>query len=101
MRGEKEPCDESPTACRADPLQYRILGVWSDGKARAYPLSAFDKGNTSLEQELGGKKFALAYDHDNRSLRVAEADEGLQWLHPFCFAWYAFRPHTEVFARTN
>jgi len=81
------------------PAKSLILGVWSDGKARAYPLSAFGNASTSLEQELDGRQFNLLYDHDNRSLRVAESDEGLQWMYSFWFAWYAFRPHTEVFSR--
>lgn len=81
------------------PAKSPVLGVWSDGKARAYPLSAFGKASTSLEQELDGRQFKLLYDHDNRSLRVAESDEGLQWMYSFWFAWYAFRPHTEVFSR--
>lgn len=83
------------------PAKALILGVWSDTKARAYPLSALGRLNTSLEQELDGKQFKLVYDHANRCLRVERADEGLQWMYSFWFAWYAFHPHTEVFTGTR
>lgn len=79
------------------PAKSPILGVWSHGKARAYPLAAFNARGISLEQKLEGKQFKLVYDHQNKSLRVAQADEGLQWMYSFWFAWYAFRPHTEVY----
>ena len=79
------------------PAKSPILGVWSDGNARAYPLAAFNARNKSLEQELDGKQFKLLYDPQRKSLRVAEADDGLQWMYSFWFAWYAFRPQTDVY----
>ncbi len=79
------------------PAKSLILGVWSGGKARAYPLSAFNAGNKLLEQELNAKHFKLVYNDQHKSLRVAEADEGLQWMYSFWFAWYAFRPHTDLY----
>ena len=80
------------------PAKSLILGVWSEGKAKAYPLRAFSARTKSLKQELNGKQFKLIYDQQHKSLRVAQADEGLQWMYSFWFAWYAFRPHTEVFS---
>jgi hypothetical protein len=50
-----------------------------------------------LKQELDGKRLKLVYDGQHKSLRVAQADEGLQWMYSFWFAWYAFRPHTDVY----
>jgi uncharacterized protein DUF3179 len=79
------------------PAKSPVLGVWSDGKARAYSLSAFGAPNILLKQELGGKKFNLVYDDQHKSLRVEQADEGLQWMYSFWFAWYAFRPDTEIY----
>jgi hypothetical protein len=79
------------------PAKSLILGVWSDGKARAYPLRAFNARSTSMEQELDAKQFKLVYDDQHKSLRIAQADEGLQWMYSFWFAWYAFRTHTEVY----
>ncbi len=79
------------------PAKAMVLGVWSEGKARAYPLSAFNARSKSLKQELNGKHFKLVYDDQHKSLRVTEADEGLQWMYSFWFAWYAFRPHTDLY----
>lgn len=85
-----------PTSNRL-PAKSLVLGVWSDGKARAFPLAAFKARDMSLEQELDGKRFELVYDHQSSSLRVAQADEELQWIYSFWFAWYAFRPQTDVY----
>jgi len=78
------------------PAKSPVLGVWSDGTARAYPISVFDPRGETLEQELAGKRFTLIYDGQHKTLRVASADEGVHWMYAFWFAWYAFRPHTEV-----
>ncbi len=87
-----------PTSNRL-PVNTAVLGVWSGGTARAYPLSAFDPQGQTLEQELGGKRFTLVYDGQHKALRVASADENLHWMYAFWFAWYAFRPHTEVYQK--
>lgn len=79
------------------PAKAPVLGVWAGGKARAYPLSAFDPRGETLDQELAGKRFRLIYDGQHKAVRVASADEGIQWMYSFWFAWYAFRPHTDVY----
>lgn len=79
------------------PAKSLVLGVWSGGQARAYPLDAFDPQGEILDQQLGDERFRLAYDGRHESLRVTEADDELQWMYSFWFAWYAFRPHTEVY----
>ena len=80
------------------PAKVPVLGVWVGGKARAYPLSAFDPRGETLNQEIDGKRFTLIYDGQHKAVRVASADEGVQWMYSFWFAWYAFRPHTDVYA---
>jgi hypothetical protein len=80
------------------PAKSRVLGVWSGEKARAYPLTSFDRRGATLEQELDGQRFKLVYDGQHKSLRVASADEGVQWMYAFWFAWYAFRPHTDIYS---
>jgi len=50
------------------------------------------------EQQLDGKRFTLVYDEREKTLRVVSADEGVQWMYAFWFAWHAFRPQTEVFS---
>lgn len=83
----------------AMPLKERILGIWDESTAIAIPASAFGRKSIQVEQEVNGKKIVLAFDAADQTLRVVSADEGLQWLNSFWFAWYAFRPQTEVVAR--
>ncbi len=79
------------------PAKRPVLGVWSEKSARAFPLSAFGRESKSLEQEIDGRKFTVIFDADAGSLRVADADAGVNWMYSYWFAWYAFRPKTEVF----
>jgi hypothetical protein len=81
------------------PAKSRVLGVWTDKSARAYPESAFSRDRTRITEELDSKKLTIEYNPDARSLRVAEAEEGVHWMYSLWFAWYAFRPETEVFVR--
>jgi hypothetical protein len=80
------------------PVKSLVLGVWSGEQARAYPLASFDPQGETLDQQLDGKRFRLVYDGQSKSLRVAEADAGVQWMYSFWFAWCAFRPHTDFYA---
>lgn len=76
-----------------------VLGIWKGEKsAKAYPLSAFDEERTELIDELDGHTVVLRYNPDAQSLRVAEAPGDVQWVYAFWFAWYAFRPETELFS---
>lgn len=90
-----------PTSDRL-PRKERVLGVWMENASRAYPLSAFAAFRESREfpQELAGRKFTLAWNPEAKSLRVIKADEGLEWMYAFWFAWYAFHPETEFFNRS-
>lgn len=78
------------------PTKSRVLGVWTDKSARAYPESAFSRDRTRITEELDGKKLTIEYNPDARSLRVAEADEGIRWMYSLWFAWYAFHPETSI-----
>ncbi|MDA0831754.1 MAG: hypothetical protein O3A29_00610, partial [Planctomycetota bacterium] len=40
----------------------------------------------------------IEYDIDAGSMRVSEADDGLQWMYSFWFAWYALHPETDVYS---
>ncbi len=79
------------------PAKSLVLGVWVGAKARAYPLSSFGSGEETLDQEIDGKRFTLISDPRNKTVRVVSADPEVEWMYSFWFAWYAFRPHTEVF----
>ena len=74
-----------------------VLGVWTEEEARAYPVGEFASSSKELDQQLGGKAFVLEYDAAANNLRVAGADEGVQWMYSFWFAWAAFRPDTELY----
>ncbi len=78
------------------PLKARVLGVWTDKAARAYPLTAFGKTDERIEDLIDGRKITLQFNSKAKSLRVANADEGINWVYCFWFAWYAFHPDTDV-----
>lgn len=79
------------------PTKERVLGVWTDAGARAYPESVFSRQRTRVEDELDGKTFVVQFDPESRSLRVEKAEEGVNWMYSLWFAWYAFYPETTVF----
>lgn len=79
------------------PVKALVLGVKTDKGARAYPLSALAATRGAIKEKVGGKQFTLEYDREARSVRVTEAEEGVEWTYAMWFAWYAFQPETEVF----
>jgi len=81
------------------PTKARVLGVWTEDAARAFPLTAFDENNATLEDELNGRHFSLVYNPTAKSLRIEHADDGVQWVYSLWFAWYAFHPDTDVGGR--
>ncbi len=74
-----------------------ILGVWVGKDSKAYPISAFSAETPQIREEIGGKSFTVKFDPVSRSLRVVDADEGVEWMYSFWFAWAAFRPETAFF----
>lgn len=81
------------------PLKSRVLGVWTKNASRAYPIGALGRKAIELTDVLDGKRVTLAYNPVAKSLRVVTADDGVSWMYSFWFAWYAFRPDTDVFSR--
>jgi len=82
------------------PLKARVLAVWTDETARAYPVAAFEswKEPGELKQSIDGVDFTLLYDPKTESLRIAEAPDTLQRMYAMWFAWHAFHPQTELYA---
>ena len=39
----------------------------------------------------------IEFSRAANTLRVTDADEGVNWMYSFWFAWYAFRPHTDMY----
>lgn len=68
-----------PTSDRL-PTKARVLGVWTGDAARAYPESAFSRQQNRVEERIGGKKVVIEFNPDVAGLRVAEADDGVQWM---------------------
>jgi len=83
------------------PKKTPVIGVWGPSTARAYPLTEFAdvEEQATLEQEVDGKKFSLVYDPQWKSLRITNADDGLQWLYSYWFAWASLREGSEIFVR--
>ena len=78
------------------PLKEPVLGIWDEQSAFAISTAAFGRKSRQFEKELNGKKFLIAFDADDQTIRIVSADNGIQWLNSFWFAWYAFRPHTTL-----
>ncbi|QDT00747.1 DUF3179 domain-containing protein [Adhaeretor mobilis] len=81
------------------PAKARVLGVWTDTTAKAYPESYFAPGRQRVEDIVDGKKIVIQYNNAAKSMRVVEADQGVQWMYSLWFAWYAFHPETEIVGR--
>lgn len=79
------------------PNKEKVLGVWSGGKMRAYPRSSFSEQQQRVEDELDGKRLVIEFNPATESLRVVEADEGVEWLYSLWFSWYAMHPESEVY----
>lgn len=80
------------------PNKQRVLGVFSGGQAKAYPLSAFSAELPRVEDEINGQRIVVEYDPQSDSLRVLEADEDVTWMYSLWFSWYAMHPETAVYA---
>ncbi len=79
------------------PAKEKVLGVQADGKTRAYPSSAFSEQQLRIEDKIDGKRIVVEFTPAADSLRVIEADEGIEWVYSLWFSWYAMHPGTEVF----
>ncbi|WDQ17095.1 DUF3179 domain-containing protein [Rhodopirellula sp. P2] len=81
------------------PLKESVLGVWDDANSMAIPISALGGTSKQIEMSLGNRKFTVAFDADDQTIRVVKAEAELQWMNTFWFAWHAFRPETEIASR--
>lgn len=80
------------------PPKEKVLGILVDGVARAYPTSAFGEDNATLHEELNGKQFALEFNPETKSMRVADADDDVTWMYSLWFSWYAMHPETTTYS---
>lgn len=77
----------------------RVLGVWTNNVARAYPLSLFGKGGQPqvFTDRIGDKQLTIKVNPGTGTFVVKQADEGIHWMNSLWFAWAAFHPDTEIF----
>jgi len=87
-----------PTSDRL-PTKSRVLGVWTESSAKAYPESLFAEGQQRIEDMLDGKRIVIEFNRAARSMRVVEADRDVHWMYSLWFAWYALHPETDVAGR--
>ena len=78
-------------------LKEPVLGVWDGQSAIAFPLARFKGKPSEFQTTLNGKSLTISADPAKKTIRVLKADEGLSWMNSFWFAWYAFRPQTDIF----
>ncbi|MGI9429011.1 MAG: DUF3179 domain-containing protein [Bythopirellula sp.] len=86
----------TPTSDRL-PTKAKVLGVQLGNKTRAYPYSAFSAENPRVADNIDGKPLVLEFNPQADSLRVVEANDGIDWMYSFWFSWYAMHPETEVY----
>jgi hypothetical protein len=76
-----------------------VYGVEVDGMSKAYPESAFD-ANSSFTDQLGETSLKLERQA-NGEIKVTNVDTGEEIIpiRLFWFAWAAFHPDTELYAK--
>ena len=78
------------------PVKERVLGVWVGKTFKAYPESWFRSRDGVIEDTLQGKMVKVEFDAETQTMRVAKADDGVQWMYSLWFAWYAMHPTTSA-----
>ncbi len=77
-----------------------ILGVERNGITKAYPFPELDKGSVFIVDMLGAEEVRIEYDRNSRTARIKNKDgDDLPTVVACWFAWAAFHPKTEVYAR--
>ncbi len=86
-----------------DPLVHlletdRAVALQSQTRLRLPPLTGSGRRRQppTIQDSVGGRNVTIQFNPAANTLRVVEADEGVSWMYSFWFAWYAFRPHTDV-----
>ena len=79
------------------PAKTPVLGVTANGSAMAFAVDAYlAQPKLRTTHQLAGKQFTIVGDSKGKSLRVEQADEGVDWVYAFWFAWSAFEPKTDL-----
>jgi hypothetical protein len=76
----------------------QVIGVELNGRAKAYPFSELARAASPLVDRIGGRRLGILFDAAHRTARAVDAEgDELPGVIAYWFAWYAFRPDTEVF----
>jgi len=74
--------------------------VERNGITKAYPFPELDKGSVFIVDMLGAEEVRIEYDRNSRTARIKNKDgDDLPTVVACWFAWAAFHPKTEVYAR--
>lgn len=75
-----------------------VYGVVVDGKAKAYPLTTFQKTGTFID-DVGGVQIEASYDTGTQviTFRSVQTDEEIIPLYSFWFSWVAQYPDTLLY----
>ena len=85
------------------PPRERVVGIFSKGRAKAYPWSFLMKlSRDRLEDSIGGEKIWLERVSDLESIQVRDQEGNLlPVIFTSWFAWQDFYPATEVYLATH
>lgn len=79
------------------PPKQPVLGLSAENQFVAIPMWLMGKKPLEFDVEVGTKHVRLITEPNSSTIRVDQADEGVQWAYSFWFAWYAFHPETVLF----
>ncbi len=76
------------------PNKAKVIGVFINGKAKAYPLNDLPSGKI-IKEKVGGQEIMVSYDAEKQFPQVTDANgEHITSVVVFWFAWQAFYPDT-------
>ena len=76
------------------------MGIKLGETARAYPVREIQKAPDGMVRDtINGETIVLQADASSGSVRIVQAPERTLVVHTFWFAWAAFHPQTEIYAR--
>lgn len=80
------------------PPKEKVLGLYSEGRARAWPFAELKQTSGRIVDQFRGKPVTILYDRKNDTARALGPDgKTLPAVTAYWFAWYAFFPYTEVY----
>ncbi len=78
------------------PNKTKVIGVFINGKAKAYPLNDLPSGK-NIKEKVGGQEIMISYDAEKQFPQVTNANgEHITSVVVFWFAWQAFYPDTKL-----